>query len=565
MVANVTGYAVTILDRETRISWVNDSFTRLTGYGLSEAKGRRPSELLIVEDGGSETLRRMTEDFQRQRGSRYVVHVRSKDGRESWLQSDAQPFFDKHGAIEGWVCIQADATSEVQRREAARFSENRLRMMIEGGNIGTWELDTSTEAFQTNTVFLTTLGYCAEDGQRGFEWLRDELCHPDDVGGLQRSIRDVWEGRAELFRRRYRLRAKDGSWRWVMGAGGILARAKDGSALRLFGVQLDMTEHKLAEEQAQEELRISEAKHRSLYDMSPLGITLSDAGGRLLQINRAMELITGYKQEELLGFSPLDLGLVDREVGGPQGLGSVFQQGHLAPVEVTLLRKDGCRIPVQLTAVLVKQPNGDNQVWSMIEDISVRKRSEQRISFLAYHDALTHLENRLGLRSKLEEKLRLSDSQNPTFAVVLIDLDRFKYVNDTLGHDAGDQLLVEIASRLRSVARAHDVVARLGGDEFVVVLNGDGGEPEIQDLVEKLFGKTRGNIRLSRHTVYMTCSIGISLFPRDGSDVSALLKHADLAMYSVKAQGGDSYRRFDKSMRPSTDTSDTGTAPRSPA
>jgi diguanylate cyclase (GGDEF)-like protein len=135
----------------------------------------------------------------------------------------------------------------------------------------------------------------------------------------------------------------------------------------------------------------------------------------------------------------------------------------------------------------------------------------------------------------------------------MIDLDRFKYVNDTLGHDVGDELLVEIARRLRSTVRACDVVARLGGDEFVLVLDDLPDEQHVVAAVQKMFRQLRGNFRLSDRTVYTTCSIGISRFPKDGTDGSTLLKHADLAMYTAKANGGDSYRLFENAMRPGTD------------
>jgi len=135
----------------------------------------------------------------------------------------------------------------------------------------------------------------------------------------------------------------------------------------------------------------------------------------------------------------------------------------------------------------------------------------------------------------------------------MIDLDRFKYVNDTLGHDVGDELLVEVGRRLKETVRPCDVVARLGGDEFVLVLDDMPDERQVVGAVQKLFQQLRGNFRLSDRAVYTTCSIGISRFPQDGADGSTLLKHADLAMYSAKANGGDSYCLFENDMRPGTD------------
>jgi diguanylate cyclase (GGDEF)-like protein len=161
----------------------------------------------------------------------------------------------------------------------------------------------------------------------------------------------------------------------------------------------------------------------------------------------------------------------------------------------------------------------------------------------------------VGLRSKLDEMLQASHGRRAPLALLMIDLDRFKYVNDTLGHDVGDELLVEIARRLRATVRSCDVVARLGGDEFVIALDDLPQESNVVAAVHKLFRQLRGNFRLSDRIVYTTCSIGISRYPQDGTDGSTLLKHADLAMYTAKAHGGDSYRLFESAMRPGTDRS----------
>ncbi len=679
MVAQATGYGVTINDAQRRIVWVNESFTQMTGYTTAEAGGSKASDLLYFSRTDAETVCRVRGAFAAGRGVRFEILVRSKDGREWWLDTDARPLRDEKGTLKGWVCIQADVTAEVRKRDASRRNESRAQMMIQGGNIGTWEWDATTDMVETNSVFLTTLGYPADERIHSLEWLR-EICHPNDRDHCDRSIREVMEGRSDLFRGHHRLLGKDGKWRWVLGAGGVLERAPDGKPLRMYGVQFDITEHKVAEEQrrlaserlaliaenvpgmifqwrhapeakgeflyvspgahsvyglppealmndgavlrrvsheddrdavaesmqrsretlqpwhlehrvirpdgavgwvegdalprrmddgstvwhgyvadvtsskhAREELRLSEAKLRSLYDLSPLGIALNDMDGRFLQTNRAVEMITGYAQDEILSLKWSDWEVTDGSSDRPLRIESLLHDGRFGPVEMSLKRKDGSRVPVQITGIIVHSTDGTRHIWSMVEDISVRKRSEQRISFLAYHDALTGLDNRLGLRSKLEDMLDASLETGKPLAVVLIDLDRFKYVNDTLGHDVGDELLVEIARRLKSTLRDDDVVARLGGDEFVLVLGSLPDETHVDALVQKLFRQLRGNFRLSSRTVYTTCSIGISLAPKDGADSSTLLKHADLAMYSAKAHGGDSYRLFENAMRPGTD------------
>jgi diguanylate cyclase (GGDEF)-like protein/PAS domain S-box-containing protein len=679
MVAGVTGYGVTITDAQRRLVWVNESFTRMTGYDVTEAASHRTSDLLFFEGTDSETVNRVRAAFAASRGVRFEVLVRSKDGREWWLDTDARPLLDTNGTLQGWVCIQADVTAEVLKREASRRNQSRVMTMIQGGNIGTWDWEPSTNLVETNAVFLRMLGLPMIERTYSLDWLRS-LYHEDDRPDSDRGLQEVLDGRTDLYRGQHRLRASDGSWRWVLSAVGVVERAADGKPLRMFGVQFDITEHKQAEAQrglaaerlaliadnvpgmifqwqldhscdgrfeyaspgslltcgltpeeltgdcsafidithpddreavvkaireavqtggrlhfehrivrpdgavgwiegeavarpaengqmvwngyvayvtpskrALEELRISEANLRNLYDLSPLGIALTDMEGRFLQTNRSVEIITGYSQQEILQSNWSVFAIRQGNAEEFPKLESLVRDGRFGPVEMSLRRRDGSRVPVQIMGIIVQAHDGTRRIWSMLEDISVRKRSEQHISFLAYHDPLTSLENRLGLRSKLEELLRASLRADTVTAVVLIDLDRFKYVNDTLGHDVGDELLVEVARRLSLTVRDADVVARIGGDEFVLVLGGLPDQSHVDVIMQKIFGELRGNIALSGRTVYSTCSIGISLAPRDGTDSSALLKHADLAMYAAKAQGGDCYRLFDEWMRPGTD------------
>lgn len=221
--------------------------------------------------------------------------------------------------------------------------------------------------------------------------------------------------------------------------------------------------------------------------------------------------------------------------------------------EHRVIRPDGTVVWLQGNAMPRRAEDGSTLWNGYVSDVTATKQSEQRISFLAFHDALTGLENRLGLRNRLDELLRSAERSGTRLAVVLIDLDRFKYVNDTLGHDIGDELLIEIARRLKCDVHEADAVARLGGDEFVLVLGRVSDEASAEAAGRALMNRVRGNFRLAWRTVYTTCSIGASLYPRDGTDATTLLKHADLAMYAAKERGGDSFRLFDQTMRPGTD------------
>jgi diguanylate cyclase (GGDEF)-like protein/PAS domain S-box-containing protein len=554
MLARVTGYGVTLCDPKRRIVWANDAFAQMSGFSAEEYIGRTPGELLHFANADAETRQRVRESFEAGRGHRFESPARSKDGHEWWLDTDARPLLDPQGVLKGWVCVHADVTAEVIKREALRRNESRAHMMIQGGNIGTWEWDLRADLVETNSVYMTMLGYPADDCWHDVNWLRG-LCHPDDLEICDRAVRELLDGTRSRFRGNSRLRAHDGSWRWVWCAGGVLERGPDGLPSRIFCVMFDVTEHKLADEQT----RIVSERMALIAENVPGMIfqwRLSREGnGEFLYVSPGVRAVFGLHADVLMNDGSALLAVThphDRE----RTRLTMRRSGEtLEPwrIECRVVRPDGTISWVAGEAVPRRYEDGGTIWHGYVHDVTASKLSEQRISFLAYHDALTGLENRLGLRSKLDEMLQVAGRRCGALAVLMIDLDRFKYVNDTLGHDVGDELLVEVGRRLKDTVRPSDVVARLGGDEFVLVLDDIPDEREVTCAVQKLFRQLRGNFRLSDRAVYTTCSIGISRFPQDGADGSTLLKHADLAMYTAKANGGDSYRLFETNMRPGTD------------
>jgi diguanylate cyclase (GGDEF)-like protein/PAS domain S-box-containing protein len=509
---------------------------------------------LHFESADPETRRRIREGFDTGQGLRFEILVRSKDGHEWWLDTDARPLRDEQGNLKGWVCIHADVTSEVLKREALRRNENRANMMIQGGNIGTWEWDARTNLVETNSVYMTMLGFPPDDCWHGVEWLR-ELYHPEDLPACDAAIADVLAGRRTRFRGQHRLQARDGTWRWVLMSGGVLEPGGDGLPSRIFCVVFDITDHKLAGEQS----RIISERLALIAENVPgmiFQLRLSrDRRAEFLYVSPGVRSVYGLEPDTVMqdGTSllsvthPQDRDKVREMMVESARTSSPWRLEH------RVTRPDGVMRWAAGEAVPRLDDDGST-VWNgYVADVTASKVSEQRIAFLAYHDGLTGLENRLGLRSKLDELLQASSRRNVALAMVMIDLDRFKHVNDTLGHDVGDELLVEVARRLRSAVRSTDVVARLGGDEFVLVLDDVVDEIHVIAAVQKVFRELRGNFRLSDRIVYTTCSMGISRFPKDGTDGSTLLKHADLAMYCAKGNGGDSYRLFENAMRPRTD------------
>ncbi|WP_230370434.1 GGDEF domain-containing protein [Paludibacterium denitrificans] len=215
-------------------------------------------------------------------------------------------------------------------------------------------------------------------------------------------------------------------------------------------------------------------------------------------------------------------------------------------------RRNGEWYPAELSISTVRDSNGalSNYV-AVFSDITVRKQAEERLQFLANHDPLTRLPNRSSLIARLEQLIRQPESL-AAFAVMFIDLDRFKLINDSFGHQAGDELLRVLSLRLTDAIGSRGELARLGGDEFTLLVSGVTDQAELSTLAEDLLNILSRPLRLAEHEVYVTGSIGISVFPGDGADAQTLLKHADSAMYRAKEAGKNTYQFFDAEMNAHT-------------
>jgi diguanylate cyclase (GGDEF)-like protein/PAS domain S-box-containing protein len=295
--------------------------------------------------------------------------------------------------------------------------------------------------------------------------------------------------------------------------------------------------------QARLRLQESEEFFRLTFSQAAVGIALLSREGRFLRVNRKLSQIVGYSEIELLQ-------RFYHQLTHPEELGEDKQQvARLVAGEVRdfqretrYLCKDGRTVWVALSASTMREAaSGQLRLIVAVEDISRRKQAEEALLRMASHDALTGLPNRLLLQDRLAHAIAQAQRTRKQVGVMFIDLDRFKHVNDSLGHEAGDQLIVEIASRLAGALRESDTVARQGGDEFVVVLAELAGPDDAALVAAKLLENLFQPLALCGHEVFPSGSIGIAMYPGDGRDSESLLKAADSAMYRAKANGGNHY------------------------
>jgi diguanylate cyclase (GGDEF)-like protein/PAS domain S-box-containing protein len=306
---------------------------------------------------------------------------------------------------------------------------------------------------------------------------------------------------------------------------------------------------------AEHALRESEAHFRSVVEQASDSFYIHDGNGRFIDVNQHGCDSLGYTREQLLSMSFLD---IDVELSSDEleHLQAQVANGTPIAVESRHRRKDGTTFPVEIRIGPIKI-NDEEHLLSLVRNVSERKELEEHIQHLAYHDSLTRLPNRAMFNRQLQHAILQAQRYNKRLAVLFVDLDRFKNINDTLGHDAGDRLLQEMARRISTCLRSSDVVARvagedmvarLGGDEFVILIEEVTETAKVSEVAQKILASMVREYLLDGQLIHMTASIGISIFPDDGRNEFSLMKHADIAMYRAKENGKNTFQFYSSHM-----------------
>ncbi|EKE17364.1 MAG: hypothetical protein ACD_10C00479G0002 [uncultured bacterium] len=284
--------------------------------------------------------------------------------------------------------------------------------------------------------------------------------------------------------------------------------------------------------------------HRA-FEQSGESILITDARNRIVAVNAAFTELTGYSAAEMLGQDPKILSSGHAEPDFYKLMWLSLNQNDFWQGEIWDKRKDGSTYPKWLSISVIRDAAGAVQNYvANFNDISASKDAADRLAHLAYHDPLTQLPNRLSFETQLMQSLRICAREGRQLALMVIDLDNFKNINDTLGHHIGDKVLQKVAHRLRECIRTSDLVARLGGDEFVVVLPEIDGPMTAARVANKIQRTLADSYQVDAHSLYATPSIGISLFPTDGQDTATLLRNADSAMYHAKSAGRNNHQFY---------------------
>ncbi|TAK50413.1 MAG: EAL domain-containing protein [Betaproteobacteria bacterium] len=446
----------------------------------------------------------------------------------------------------GRVCTFQDITGRKRAELDLMEAKQRLQLALEASSVSIWDTDLRTGRVYLSDGWAKLLGEPPGETRTTLEALM-ALAHPDDLPAAVAASAAVMKGRAEQYSEEHRVRTRSGEWRWVRSGGRVIERDRGGRALRMAGTNVDITERKHAEDA----LRLSEDRLQYAVRGSGAGIWDWNAAEDRYYMSPRLKQMMGYedaelpnRREELLQrIHPEDRPRVDDAIHGH------FSERKPYEIEYRLLRKDGSHVWVRSVGEAVWGADGRVLRFAgSTVDIEAQKSAETKLAHLAHHDMLTGLPNRNLLLDRLPQLLSRGRRNRSSVGIMLIDLDRFKLVNDTLGHTVGDQLLVEVARRLQECTRGGDTVARLGGDEFAVLLPDMPDAQKARTVAQKILDRLGMPMLLDGHEVYVNASIGITVYPDDSEDQDTLIRNADVAMYSAKEQGRANYLFFNAEM-----------------
>jgi diguanylate cyclase (GGDEF)-like protein/PAS domain S-box-containing protein len=519
----------------TVLEW-NPAAVRLFGWASEEIVGR--SIGLILPPDRADELARIMERVRR--GERVepfeTVRIR-KDGRAVDVSVTVSPVRDSGGRVVGASTISRDITLQKAAERALRDSEERFRLSFENAPIGIALVSTEGRFLRVNRVLCEMVG---RSEAALLDMSFQEITHPDDLDADLEFVRRMLAGEIRTYSMEKRYIHADGRPVWSQ-LSVSLARDNDGAPLHFISQIADIGPSRRAEQ-----------RFAALVESAPDAMVIVGADGRLLLVNRQTELLFGYAREELIG-QPVEI-LLPEAVGArhQEHRAAYFRDPRPRPMgsgmELYARRSDGTQVPVEISLGPLHTDEG-MVVSAAIRDITRRKETDAALAHAALHDALTGLPNRVLLADRLDQALVRSSRNGHPVAVLFLDLDRFKLINDSLGHAAGDQVIVTAAERLLATVRSVDTVGRFGGDEFVVIAEQHDESLPAASLAERINAVLRDPFTVEGSEVFLSASIGIALGTGGDATADGLLRDADAAMYRAKEGGRARIEFFDEPMR----------------
>jgi len=530
------------LDLRGNFRFFNESISKMHGYRSIELLKLNYRDIMDEENA-----RKIYEKYNKVFTTGipekdFEYEIITKDGHRKNLETSIALIKNAEGRTVAFRGIVRDRTERKKAEEAIRQSEEKYRNILENIEEGFFEVDLAGNFTFFNNSTCQLLGYPREE-TAGMNYRR--FTDQENAEIVFNVFNNVYKTGVTAKEFDWRIIRKDGTHRYVE-ATISLKRDASGNPSGFQGMTHDVTERK----QSEEALRHSEEKYRSILQNIQETYFEVDLAGNFTFFNDSLLRLTGCTKEELIGANYTRFSDHENSKNVFLAFNKVFKTGE--PTEGfdwLIIRKDGTKRYIEASVSMkrdrAEKPSGFKGV---IRDITERKRIEQELNYIATHDALTGLPNRLMFNQLLNQAIQSAKRHKKQLAIFFIDLDRFKIINDTLGHDAGDQLLQEISKRFRQALRAVDVVGRLGGDEFVILIEDFVNLNQVKKVAQKILATAIKPMLLMGEECRVTASIGVSIYPKDGQDEQSLMKNADIAMYFAKEEGKNNVQFYSKNI-----------------
>jgi diguanylate cyclase (GGDEF)-like protein/PAS domain S-box-containing protein len=468
-----------------------------------------------------------------------VIFVDSRDQVKHCLVTTMR-LDDPSGRIYGYQSVIRDVTQQRLAEKKLQSQKNYAEQLIDIAPEAIAILDTDDRVIRINEEFCRLFKYPEEAciGRRIGDLIVPAHLKAESLSLSARAIGgDCFEVDSQRMR-------KDGTLVDVSILAKPIATERDEPAI--YVIYRDIASRK----RAQEAMKRSEERHRTVLEAAPDPVIVRDMTGRVIYLNPAFTRVFGWTLAECRQRS-IDFVPSENQPETQAFMAQIHQGTSFSGVETRRFTKDNRLVDVSISGAVFFDANGEPEGYIItLQDITERRKKDEELRYVAYHDTLTSLPNRKSFYMCLDDLLKHSGRRNSdrAWALMFLDLDKFKVINDTLGHDTGDRLLKGVADRLQACLRESDHLFRLGGDEFTIILTNLGRDIDVARVARKILSALSRQFQFSGHEIFTTTRIGISVFPNDGWEVEGLVKNADIAMYAAKEGGGNAYRFFTEEM-----------------
>ncbi|MDO6593938.1 EAL domain-containing protein [Neptuniibacter sp. 1_MG-2023] len=519
---------VIITNLQGMILKTNHAMQTYTGLTREQLLAKNWFDLYPIEDN-TRFLNRQKELTEKGTFGPYIIELKSKGNVTTVLDVEDYLSRDELGNTQIWS-FASDISKERHALAELSLSQQKYKATFDNANIGIGHVALDGTWISVNSTLSKMLGYTQEEL---LSLTFQDITYAEDLNEDLGLVQQLINGERNSYKMEKRYYKKNGDLFWVVLYVAIV-RDKN-KPLYFISVIEDID--------SQKQVSLESIQAKTVFNTTQESIVITDSETRIININPAFENITGYTFKEVAGKK---INILKSDQHTPEFYSEMersYKQSGFWSGEVINKSKNGDIFPVFLNINAVKDENGYIiQYVGVITDISLIKQSQNKIQYLANHDSLTGLPNRTLLADRLEQALQESRRSKKQLAILFIDLDRFKIVNDGLGHNVGDEVLIEVSKRLSNLLRSGDTIARVGGDEFIVIIQDLDTALHASKIALNLIQAVKEEIVVDTHKIIVGASIGISIYPNDGHSADELIRQADIAMYDAKENGRNMYR-----------------------